>query len=206
MLNSRPVELLLGAYSKGGGGQEVDSSLPDTWTAITPNDMLISSGHTGSMKSNHSPDTGSSRLAGIQKKINQWHLAWIEACQDRLFMRDFGWVTKSRNLKTGDVVWMIHDSKFQRKLKWAIVQSIHPDHDGVVRDDIVRYILLKPGPEPYISAFSKKSPFKTKLCSVQSLALMYSKEEQMKDMEEQLRDPLASSSSVDMAVENRNGT
>ena len=101
---------------------------------------------------------------------------------------------------------MIHDSKLQRKLKWAIIQSIHPDHVGVFRDIIVRYILLKPEPEPYISAFSKKSPFKTKLCSVQSLALMYSKEEQMKDMEEQLRDPLASSSSVDMAVENRNGT
>ena len=30
MLNSRPVELLLGVYSRGGGGQEVDSSLPDT--------------------------------------------------------------------------------------------------------------------------------------------------------------------------------
>ena len=58
MLNSRTVELILGPYSKGGGGQEVDSSLPDTWTAITPNDMLISSGHTGSIKSNHSPDTG----------------------------------------------------------------------------------------------------------------------------------------------------
>ena len=81
-------------------------------------------------------------------------------------------------------------------LKIAAEVKINPDHDGVVRDVIVRYILLKPGHEPYISAFSKKSPFKTKLCSVQSLALMYSKEEQMKDMEEQLRDPLASSSSV----------
>ena len=99
---------------------------------------------------------------------------------------------------------MIHDSKFQRKLKWAIVQSIHPDHDWVVRDVIVRYILLKPGPEPYISAFSKKSPCKTKLCSVQSLSLMYSKEEQIKDMEEKLRNPLASLSSVDMTVVKRN--
>ena len=196
MLNTRPVELLL-----GGEGQEVDSSLPDSWTAIKQNDMLISSGHTGLMKSNHSPDTGPRRLASIQNKINQWHLAWIEACQDRLFMRDFRWVPKSRNLKTGDVVWMTYDSKLQRKLKWAIVTSINPDHDVVVR-----YILLKPGPEPYISAFSKKSPFKTKLCSVQSLTFMYSKEEQIKDMEEQLRDPLASSSSVDMAVEKRNST
>ena len=75
----------------------------------------------------------------------------------------------------GDVVWMIQESKLKRKLKWAIVQSVHPDHDDVVRDVIVRYSLLKPGPEPYIRAFTKKGPFKTKLCSVQTLALMYSK-------------------------------
>ena len=87
-------------------------------------------------------------------------------------MGDSRWVPKSRNLRKGDVVWMIQDSKLKNKLKRAIVQSVHPDHNGVVRDVIVRYILLKPGPEPYILAFSKKSPFKTKLCSVQSLALM----------------------------------
>ena len=90
------------------------------------------------------------------------------------------------------------------KLKWAIVQSVHPDHDGVVRDVIVRYILLKPGPEPYISAFSKNSPFKTKLCSVEPLALMYSKEEQLEDMEKRLVDQMAGSSSVDMAINKRN--
>jgi hypothetical protein len=32
MLNSRPVELLISAYSKSGGAQETDSSLPDSWT------------------------------------------------------------------------------------------------------------------------------------------------------------------------------
>ena len=56
MLNSHPVELLLGVYSRGGGGQEVDSSLPD---------MLIGSGSPGSMKTNHSPDTGPRRLEKI---------------------------------------------------------------------------------------------------------------------------------------------
>ena len=50
-----------------------------------------------------------------------------------------------------------------------------------------------------LSALSKKSPFiKIKL------ALMYSKEEQIKDMEEKLRNPLASLSSVDMTVVKRN--
>jgi hypothetical protein len=44
MLNSRPVELLLGVYSKGGGAQEIDYSLPDSWTAITPNNLLIGDG------------------------------------------------------------------------------------------------------------------------------------------------------------------
>ena len=107
MLNSRPVELLLGSYSRGGGGQEIDSDLPDSWTAIMPNDLLISDGHAGSMKTNYSPETGPRRLAHIQRKIEQWHMAWIEACQDRLFMRDARWVKKTRNLKVGDVVWMI---------------------------------------------------------------------------------------------------
>ena len=133
--------------------------MPDTWTAITPNDMLIGSGSPGSMKTNHSPDTGPRRLEKIENKITQWHQAWIEACQDRLFMRDYRWVRKSRNLMVGDVVWMIQESKLKRKLKWAIVQSVHPDHDGVVRDVIVRYSLRKPGPEPYITKFTKKGPF-----------------------------------------------
>ena len=60
---------------------------------------------------------------------------------------------------------------------------MHPDHDGVVRDVIVRYALLKPGPEPYIAGFNKKGPFKTKLVAVQNLAMMYSRVEQKEDME-----------------------
>ena len=112
MLNSRPVELLLGVYSRDGGSQETDSSILDTWTAITPNNMIIGSGKTGSLKSNYSPDTGPRRLAKIESKINQWHQAWIEACQDRLFMRENIWVKKTR--KIGDVVWLIQDSKLKK--------------------------------------------------------------------------------------------
>ena len=41
ILNSRPVELILGTYSKEGGAQELDSNLPDSWTCITPNDLLL---------------------------------------------------------------------------------------------------------------------------------------------------------------------
>jgi hypothetical protein len=65
----------------------------------------------------------------------------------------------------------------------AIVKSAHPDHDGVVRDAIVRYALLKPGPEPYIAGFNKKGPFKTKLVAVQNLDMMYSRDEQKADKE-----------------------
>ena len=81
-------------------------------------------------------------MAHIQKKIEQWHLAWIEACQDRLFVRDARWVEKTRNLQVGDVVWMVEESTLKKKLKWGIVKTIHPDHDGVLRDVMVRYILL----------------------------------------------------------------
>ena len=156
MLNSRPVELLLNAYSKSGGAH---SSLPDSWTAITPNDLLIGDGRTGSLKSNYT-ETGPARLAKIENKVSQWHQAWVEACQDTLFRRDPRWVKKTRNIEVGDIVWLVQDSKLCRRLKWAIVKSVHPDHDGVVRDAIVRYALLKPGPEPYIAGFNKKGPSK----------------------------------------------
>ena len=198
MLNSRPVELLLGTYSKGGGGQELDSDMPDTWTAITPNDLLISDGHAGSMRTNYSPETGPKRLAHIQQKIEQWHMAWLEACQDKLFQRDGRWVKKTRNMREGDVVWMIQDSKLQRKLKWGIVKTIHPDHDGVVRDVMIRYILIKPGPEPYITPYSKKSPFKTKLCAVQTLAMMYSVEDQQTDRRDRMLDQMSASCEIDL--------
>ena len=63
---------------------------------------------------------------------------------------------------------------------------------------MVKYILLKPGPEPYISAYTKGSPFKSKLCSVQSLALINSVEDQQADREERMRDPMSGSSTVDI--------
>ena len=98
-------------------------------------------------------------------------------------MRDYRWVKKTKNLEVGDIVWLIQDPKLSRRLKWAIVKSVHLDHDGVVRDAIVRYALLKPGPEPYVTGFNKRGPFKTKLVSVQNQAMMYSCDEQREDME-----------------------
>ena len=93
---------------------------------------------------------------------------------------------------------MIQDSKLQMRLKWGVIQSVHPDHDGVVSDVIVRYSLLKPGPEPYMTSFTKKGPFKSKLCSVQNLALVYSCEEQEEDRHRNLKDAISGSVSVDM--------
>ena len=77
-------------------------------------------------------------------------------------MRDYKCVKVTRNLKVGDGVRGMDDPRIQveEEVKWGIVESVHLDHDGVVRDVIVRYSLLKPGPEPYITTFSKKSPFK----------------------------------------------
>ena len=85
--------------------------------------------------------------------------------------------------EVGDIVWLVQDSKLCRRLKWAIVKSGHPDHDGVVRDAIVRDALLEPGPEPHITGFNKKGPFKTELVAVQNLAMMYSRDEQRADKE-----------------------
>jgi hypothetical protein len=64
-------------------------------------------------------------------------MAWLEACQDRLFMTDARWVKKTRNLREGDLVWMIEDSNLKKKMKWGIIKTIHPAHDGVVRDVMI---------------------------------------------------------------------
>ena len=124
MLNSRPVELLLGVYSRSGGAQEIDSNLPDSWTAITPNDLLIGDGRTGSIKSNYT-ETGPARLAKIENKVSQWHQAWVETCQDTLFRQDPRWAKKTRNIEVGDIVCLVQDSKLCRRLNWAIVKSVH---------------------------------------------------------------------------------
>ena len=71
MLNSLSLELLLGVYTMDAGAQEVESNLPETWTAITANDLMIGDGRTGCQNINYSPDTVSRRLAYIQDKIDQ---------------------------------------------------------------------------------------------------------------------------------------
>ena len=97
ILNSRPVELLMESYKKDGGAQELESNLPDTCTAITPNDLLIGDGSVGNERLNYT-EQGPRRLEKIGQKIQQWHAAWVEGCQDRLFQCDPRWVKKTGNL------------------------------------------------------------------------------------------------------------
>ena len=85
------------------------------------------------------------------------------------------------NLEPGDVVWMIKESKLETKLKWGIVSHVYPDSEGVVRDVLIRYAILKPTNEPYIAPYSRKGPFKSKMMSIQTLALFYSAKEQAAD-------------------------
>ena len=198
ILNSRPIELMLGSYSNDGGGQEETSNLPDTFTAITPNDLLIGSGLPSSERTNFHPGRGPKRLEYLESRLAAWHMTWIDACQDRLFKRDSRWVQKTKNLEVGDVVWILMDSKIQKRMKWGIVRTVFPDHDGVVRDCIIRYANLKAGSEPYTSPFKKSDPFKTKLCAVQNLAIMYSSLEQKEDRLRRRNEGLVESAIVDI--------
>ena len=106
ILNSRPVELILGTYSRQGGSQEPDSSLPDTWSAITPNDLILGDCGDGLSRNNHQ-ETGLDRLSALDEEVRQWHDAWIDGCQDVLFQRDARWTERTKNLEVGDIVWMI---------------------------------------------------------------------------------------------------
>ena len=72
--------------------------------------LLIGDGRTGSLKSNYA-ESGPSRLAKIENKVTQRHQAWVEACQDKLFMRDYRWMKKRKNMEVGDIVCLIQDSK-----------------------------------------------------------------------------------------------
>ena len=201
MLNSRPIELLLGVYKTNHQrpAQEIDSNLPESWSAITANDMIIGDGTAGGQSHNFNPDTGPRRLAYMEDKIAQWHSIWLDTCQDRLFKRDSRWVSTSKNLMPGDVVWLIQDSKLKKSLKWALVQQVYPDSMGVVRDALVRYICPKPGPEAYITPYSKSSPFKSKMVAVQNVAVMYPVSEQIKDRNRYLEKNEELSVHVDLA-------
>ena len=179
ILNSRPIELILGVYSRQGGAQEEDSSLPENWSAITPNDLILGDSGDGCSRNNY--HTGLERLSDLDKKVQSWHEAWVAGCQDVLFQRDARWTEKTRNLKVGDIVWMIQESKIARVFKWGLVKSTIEDLDGVVRTVFVRYALVDGTVEPYVSPYSKKGPFKLKRCSVQNLALFYARSEQEED-------------------------
>ena len=180
ILNSRPVELLLGSYRRDGGGQEYESHLPDSWTAITPQDLLIGDGSVGNERLSYR-EPGPRRIEKLSQKIKQWHATWVEGCQERLFICDPRWAKKTRNLVPGDIVWLIKESKLSTTLKWGLVTHVYPDQEGVVRDVMLRYALLKPNTEPYIAPYTRKGPFKEKLVAVQNLSMFYSAEEQAFD-------------------------
>ena len=74
---------------------------------------------------------------------------------------------------------MVKDSKLATKLKWGIVRKVFPDEEGLVRDVLVRYAILKPNDKPYVAPYTRKGPFTEKIMSTQSLAMFYSKQEQM---------------------------
>ena len=186
LLNSRPVELMLGAYSRDGGGQELDSNLPDEFHPITPNDLLIGSGgpHLGS--ENFAPCSGPRRLSYMEERLQAWHKAFVYTCQDRLFVVPKLWSKRTRNFQTGDVVYMLKDSLVGLSLKWGIVHEVLPDDSGVVRDAIIRYILIQSGRSTFTSVYTKPGPFKYKRVAVQNLALMYSVQDQESDKERNL--------------------
>ena len=71
ILNSRPVELIMGAYSREGGGQEYESHLPESWTAVTPQDLLIGDGTMGTERLCYT-EPGPRRMEKLNQKINHF--------------------------------------------------------------------------------------------------------------------------------------
>ena len=40
-------------------------------------------------------------MTKIKNKVTQWHQAWVENCQDKLFMRECRWLKKTKKNKLG---------------------------------------------------------------------------------------------------------
>ena len=181
LLNSRPVELMLGAYKRDGGGQELDSSLPDEFEPITPNDLLIGTGGTSSGPATFATIHGAKRLSYLQDRLAAWHKNFVLTCQDRLFVLPKQWSQRRTNFQEGDVVYMLKESLVGLTLKWAIIHKVHPDDAGVVRDVTVRYSNIRVGRDTVVSVYRRPGPFKFKQCAIQNLAMMYSKVDQELD-------------------------
>ena len=205
VLNSRPVELMLGQYKRDGGGQEVDSSLPEEFHPITPNDLLLGTGGTGSGPANFEYVPGTKRLAFLRERLESWHKNFVLTCQDRLFITPRRWTKKHPNFRVGDVVYLLKESLVGLTLKWALVYKVHPDDAGVVRDVTVRYSNIRVGRDTLASVYHRPGPFKFKICAIQNLAMMYSKEDQVRDREAHLntdRDRNAHMESSDVDIMN----
>ena len=96
--------------------------------------------------------------------------------------------TKSKNLVKGDIVWLIKESKLERKFKWGLVVSVCKDDQGICRDAYVRVLPKPEGPEPYIQPYQKKGPFKTKLVAVPNRALFYRLDQQKEDKQKYIEE------------------
>ena len=96
-------------------------------------DLLLGDDGVGSTRTSYM-ESGALRLEKLDEKVRQWHQAMLEATQDKLFQRDARWTQRSGNLVEGDIVWLIKESKIQRKLKWGLVVSVCKDEEGICRD------------------------------------------------------------------------
>jgi hypothetical protein len=73
LLNLRPVELMLGAYNGMGKAQELDSLLPEFFTCISANNLLLSAGSPHNDSVNYMPMSGPRWLDHMEKKLEALH-------------------------------------------------------------------------------------------------------------------------------------
>ena len=131
-LNERPIGTLTSS----------DSSL----SIITPNSLLIGRSQAKNPLG-WQPDNDTTLL-------NRYHLVqqisdcfwnqWIKTCAPSL-MTDTKWHSNQRDLRPGDVVLVLDSDAIRSEYRLAVVKTVYPSRDGVVRKVLLSYRRYKVG-------------------------------------------------------------
>ena len=113
-----------------------------SYDIITPNNLLLG------RSSNVLPDDSElvehlgvvSRYRMVHHVTSEFWKKWSTSVSPNLIIRQ-KWHVKSRNLREGDLVMVCEHSIVKSKYKMAVVDSVHPSDDGLVRSVTIRYVI-----------------------------------------------------------------
>ncbi|XP_019738326.1 uncharacterized protein LOC109523554 isoform X3 [Hippocampus comes] len=121
LTNERPID---------AHAQEQEESID----YITPNSLILGRSSVGGDTDGLDLVTHPwRRLRNIHNLVDRFWTKWKELAGPNLFVRE-KWHTKQRNVKEGDVVWIVDPNAVRGQFRLGRVTATRPDKHGVVRD------------------------------------------------------------------------